>query len=532
MLETPLHSIETPVDAASRIALLESENERLRVRDAERSAELEARERRIRLLEEALRVLKADRYGASREKLSVAPGQGGLFNEAEATIELTEAVGAEIELTATPLREDKKRSAMKPGRKAIASHLPRIPIVYELPESERHCACGSTLIEIGTEVSEQLDYLPAKVQVLQHVRKKYACPGCEQCLKTAALPAQILPKTNASPGMAAHVVTSKFVDALPFYRQEVIFERHGVSLPRSTQAAWIIALAERVQPLINLMDERLRESGYIRMDETPVQVLKSEKAATSEHYMWIRVAGPARQRIILFDYDASRGAEVAARLLEGASGYLQSDAYGAYDPVAKQYGLTHCGCMAHARRRFFEAIKALPKAEQKAATAAHEAVRRIDVLYDIEREAKGLSDAERTALRQQKAVPQLKALHEWASALVEQTLPSGKLGEALNYLLKQWPKLIRYVEDARLAIDTNLAENAIRPFALGRRNWLFADTVKGAKASASLYSLVQTARANELEPYAYLRRLFAELPAAQSVADFEALLPWNITLTN
>jgi transposase len=183
-------------------------------------------------------------------------------------------VGAEVELKATPQREDKARSVLKAGRKAIASHLRRVPILYELPESERQCAC----------------------------------PGCEQCVKSAPLPPQILPKTNASPGMAAHVVTSKFVDALPFYRQEVIFERHGVRLPRSTQAAWIIALAERVQPLINLMDERLRESGYLRMDETPVQVLKSDKAATAEHYMWIRVAGPARARIILFDYDASRGA--------------------------------------------------------------------------------------------------------------------------------------------------------------------------------------------------------------------------------
>ena len=520
MLETPASLRETTVDVATRIALLESENEQLR-------ADVEGRERRIRLLEEALRVLKADHYGASREKLGVAPGQGGLFNEAEATLEITDAVGAEVELKATPQREDKVRSALKAGRKAIASHLPRVPIVYELPESERQCACGSTLIEIGTEVSEQLDYVPAKVQVLQHVRKKYACPGCEQCVKSAPLPPQILPKTNASPGMAAHVVTSKFVDALPFYRQEVIFERHGVRLPRSTQAAWIIALAERVQPLINLMDERLRESGYIRMDETPVQVLKSEKAATAEHYMWIRVAGPARQRIILFDYDPGRGAEVAARLLEGASGYLQTDAHGAYDPVAKQYRLTHCGCFAHARRRFFEAIKALPKAEQKSSTAAHEGVGHIDALYEIEREAKSLSDAERTALRQHKAIPRLNALHEWASALVAQTLPSGKLGDALSYLLKQWPKLIRYVEDGRLAIDTNLAENAIRPFALGRRNWLFSDTVNGAKASASLYSLVQTARANELEPYAYLRRLFAELPAARSVADFEALLPFS-----
>ncbi|MGO9595970.1 MAG: IS66 family transposase [Steroidobacteraceae bacterium] len=522
MLETEARLHDTAVDAAARIALLESENERLR-------ADMGRREQRIRLLEEALRVLKADRFGASREKLSVAPGQSALFNEAEAVIELTEAVGTELELKATPQRENKKRSSNKPGRKAIAAHLPRVQIFHELPESERHCACGGTLVEIGSEVSEQLDYLPAKVQVLQHVRKKYACPGCEQCLKTAALPPQILPKTNAAPGLLAHVATAKYVDALPLYRQEAIFERHGVNLPRATQAAWIIGLAERVQPLINLMDERLRESGYIRMDETPVQVLKSALAPTTKHYMWVQVAGPPRQRIILFDYDASRGAEVAARLLEGVSGYLQSDGHWAYDEVSERYGLTHCGCIAHARRRFFEAIKALPKAEQKADTAAHEGVRRIDVLYAIEREAKGLTDGERTALRQQKAVPLLNALYEWASALVAQTLPSGKLGDALSYLIKQWPKLIRYVDDGRLAIDTNLAENAIRPFALGRRNWLFADTVKGAKASASLYSLVQTARANELEPYAYLRRLFEQLPAAQSVADFEALLPWNNT---
>jgi len=201
-------------------------------------------------------------------------------------------------------------------------------------------------------VSEQLDYVPPKIQVLQHVRKKYACPGCEQCLKTAALPAQILPRTNAAPGLLAHLVTSKYVDALPLYRQEAIFARYGVALPRATQAAWIIALAERVQPLINLMDERLRGSGYIRIDETPVQVINSEKAASSEHWMWVRVAGLPRQRIILFDYDASRSGEVAARLLEGAHGVIQSDGYSAYDQVAKHYGLVHCGCIAHARRKF------------------------------------------------------------------------------------------------------------------------------------------------------------------------------------
>jgi len=532
MLESTSGVTDQAANATTRVALLEAENEQLRVRDAERGAELAARERRIRILEEALRVLKADRFGASREKLNVAPGQDGLFNEAETMVELASALGTEVALQATPQREDKKPSATKPGRKAIASHLPRILVPHELAESERVCACGDTLVEIGEETSEQLDYVRPKIQVLQHVRKKYACPGCQQCVKTAPVPAQILPRSNASPGLLAHIVTSKYVDALPLYRQETIFERHGVHLPRATQAAWIIALAERVQPLINLMDERLRESGYIRMDETPVQVLKSEKAATAEHYMWVRVSGPPRQRIILFDYDASRGGDVAARLLSDAKGYLQTDGYGAYDRVAKQYELTHCGCMAHLRRRFFEAIKALPKAEQKSSTAAHEGVRRIDALYAIEREAKSLNDAERTALREQKAVPQLTALHHWASALAQETLPSGKLGDALDYLLTQWPKLIRYVQHGQVAIDTNVAENAIRPFALGRRNWLFADTVKGAKASASLYSLVQTARANELEPYAYLCRLFDHLPAAQCVADFEALLPWNITPAN
>ena len=223
----------------------------------------------------------------------------------------------------------------------------------------------------------------------------------------------------------------------------------------------------------------------------------------------------------------SRSSEVAARLLEGAHGVIQSDGYSAYDQVAKQYGLMHCGCIAHARRKFFEAIKALPKKEQKSATAAHEAVRRIDELYKIEREASTLSDAERAAVRQEKALPLLESLRAWAADLELQTLPSGKLGKALAYLLKQWPKLIRYAEDGQVAIDTNLAENAIRPFALGRRNWLFADTVSGAKASAHLYSLVQTARANELEPYAYLRRLFTELPAAQTLEQIEALLPFK-----
>jgi transposase len=518
MLESPSVGADAAVTADDRAALL--------VENSELRARVEAREQRIRLLEEALRVLKANTYGPSRERLSVAAGQVELFNEIEATLDITEAVGIEPELKATPLR-DEKHAAGKPGRTELAAHLPRVEIRHELTPAERQCGCGGLLAEIGAEVSEQIDYVPAKVQVQRHVRVKYACPGCEQCIKTAALPEHILPKTNASPGLLAQLVTAKYVDSLPLYRQEAVFERYGVRLPRATQAAWMIGLNLPLQPLLNLMDERLRSSGYVRIDETRVQVLNSDKAPSALHWMWVRVAGPKHQRIILFDYDPSRGGEVADALIEGCSGYLQSDGYQAYEGVSERAGLIHVGCFAHARRRFFEALKALPNAQRKQASAAHEAVRRIDALYLIERQIKDLSDKERTRIRQEEAVPQLASLHAWASKMQHETMPSGKLGEALGYLITQWPKLDRYVEDPRLAIDTNLAENAIRPFALGRRNWLFADTVKGAKASAALYSIVSTARANGLEPFAYLRHLFAQLPKARTVEDFEALLPWN-----
>ncbi len=521
MLESPPAGTEPEVSLGVRAALLEAECIDLRAR-------IEAREQRIHLLEEALRVLKANTYGPSRERLSVAAGQVELFNEIEATLDITEAVGIEPELKATPMREE-KISAAKPGRAKLASHLPRVEIRHELNLAERQCECGAVLAEIGADISEQLDYVPAKVQVLRHVRVKYACPGCEQCVKSAALPEHILPKTNASPGLLAQLVTSKYVDSLPLYRQEAMFKRLGVRLPRATQAAWMIGLTVVLQPLLNLMDERLRSSGYVRIDETRVQVLNSDKAPSALHWMWVRVAGPKHQRIILFDYDPSRGGEVADALIEGCSGYLQSDGYQAYEGASERAGLVHVGCFAHSRRRFFEALKALPNAQRKQASTAHEAVRRIDALYLIERQIKDLSDEDRTRIRSEEAVPQLASLHAWASKMQHETMPSGKLGEALGYLITQWPKLVRYVEDPRLAIDTNLAENAIRPFALGRRNWLFADTVKGAKASAALYSIVSTARANGLEPYAYLRRLFAELPKAKSVEDFEAMLPFNTT---
>lgn len=488
-------------------------------------AKIKERERYIRLLEEALRLMRAEKYGASRERLGEAPGQRGLFNEAEAAMDVLDAVGFEPPLDATPLRED-KAPAKSPGRKALPAHLPRVEVRHELSALERMCGCGSALTEIGAETSEQLDYIPAKIQVIRHVRPKYACSHCHIGVKIAPVPAQFLPRSNISARMAAHLITSKFVDGLPFYRLETVLARHDIAMPRGTQAAVAIRGHEAIVPLINLMDERLRASGYIRIDETPLQVLKSG-AESQQQRIWVRVAGPPGQRLILFDHDPSRSAQVAIRLLDGAHGYVQSDGYAAYDAAAASLQLTHVGCFAHARRHAFEAIQALPKSEQNKNTAAHEIVRRIDALYSIEREIKHLNDDERRHARQTRSVPLLDSLHAFAHSLQNETLLSGKLGEAVAYLERQWPKLIRYVEDGCLAMDTNLVENSIRPFALGRKAWMFSDTTTGAKASAAWYSLTQTAKANGLEPFAYLCQLFERLPHAKTVEDFEALLPFS-----
>jgi transposase len=329
---------------------------------------LKERERYIRLLEEALRLMRAEKYGASREKLAEAPGQRGLFNEAEAAMAVLEAVGFQPPLDATPLRDD-KAPPKSPGRMALPAHLPRIEVRHELPADERVCGCGSELTHIGEETSEQLDYVPAKIQVIRHVRPKYACGHCHVGVKIAPVPAKILPRSNVSSRLLAHLITSKFVDGLPFYRTQTVLARHGIALPRGTQAAAVINAHAPIVPLMNLMDERLRASGYIRIDETSMQVLHSDDASKSptgdtnstHHQMWIRVAGPPGQRLILFDHDPSRSAQVAMRLLDGACGYVQSDGYAAYDAAVATLPLTHVGCFAHARRRFFDAIKALPK---------------------------------------------------------------------------------------------------------------------------------------------------------------------------
>jgi transposase len=282
-----------------------------------------------------------------------------------------------------------------------------------------------------------------------------------------------------------------------------------------------------IQPLINLLRDRLLAYDILHMDETTVQVLKEPgKTAQSKSYLWVQRGGPPDQPIILYDYDPSRSQSVPMRLLDGFTGYLHTDGYAGYNAAVVANGLTHVGCMAHARRKFSEAVKAQGK--KKKHGKAHQGLALIQKLYRVEKQAQTFTPQVRHEHRQQQAQPILEKLRTWLDESLTQVPPTSATGKALHYLHHEWPKLIRYLDDGRLAIDNNGAENAIRPFVVGRKNWLFSASVKGVKASANLYSLIETAKANGLEPYAYLRYLFTELPKAETIEAIEALLPANI----
>jgi transposase len=406
-----------------------------------------------------------------------------------------------------------------------------VDVIHDLPEDQKVCRQDGTPLErIGEEISEQLDFKPAQARVIRNIRPKYACPCCHKGVAIAPMPLQLLPKSLATAALLAHITTAKFVDGIPLYRQESQFDRIHVPLGRATMGGWMIELGTvQVVPVVNLLKEYMLEAPLIHMDETPLQVLRSDKAPTADHWMWVRAAGPPGKRIILFDYDPSRGGAVPKRLLEGYQGILLTDGYERYDDVAEVLKLVHAGCLAHARRRFDAARKA---SEGAAGGHARIALDFIGELYRIERalwdRERPVSPEHRVRVRGELSAPIIEKFHTWLEALTPKVLPESLLGKALRYTLGQWPKLIVFLTHGEVPLDNNRCENAIRPFVLGRKGWLFSDTVKGAQASANLYSLVETAKANGVEPHAYLSLLFTKLPYAKTIEDFEALLPWNL----
>lgn len=465
-------------------------------------------------------------FGVSSEHIS---GQARLFDEAE----VLAAESTDAQDIATIQSEASASSAMaKPEVKArgkrapLPTELPRVDIVHDVPEAERTCPCGTPMVVIGQQVSEQLDIVPMRIRVLRHVRNTYGCPGSIHAPVTAALPPQPLPKSNASPDFLTMLLIVKYIDGLPLARFEYVLDRHGVKVPRQTLARWVIGAAVLLQPLHNLMRDTLFDGPFIHMDETVVQVLKEKgKSPTSNSYMWVQAGGSLGRPVVIYDYDPSRSGAVPTRLLQDYQGYLMTDGYEGYNALARTDGIEHLVCWAHVRRKFVEATRVQAKGKKG---RADEAVALIGRLYGIERDCKDASDEKRFLARQQLSLPILSELREWLNKTRPAVVPNSALGRALSYMHDYWGKLIRYIERGDLPIDNNRVENAIRPFVIGRKAWLFSDTPAGAHASAVIYSLLQTAKANGHEPYAWLRHVMRNLPAAKTLEEFEALLPWNL----
>ncbi|MGE6531124.1 IS66 family transposase [Pseudomonas sp. NPDC077382] len=446
--------------------------------------------------------------------------QLSLLNEAEALLDVVPEASAEEadEEVVAPTRRRGKR-------KPLPAELPRVEVIHELPEHELRCTCGACNQVIGEETSEQLEIIPMQVRVIRHIRKTYACKACETAPVTADKPAQLIEKSLASPSVLAMLLTTKYADGIPLYRFEKMLSRHGVDIPRQTLARWVIQCGEQLQPLLNLMRDKLFEYPVLHCDETRLQVLHEPgRDPAAQSWMWVQTGGPPDKPVILFDYSTSRAQEVPLRLLDGYRGYLMTDDYAGYNAVAAQDGVERLACWAHARRKSVDAQKVQPKGKTGRADMA---LNLINKLYGIERDLKEVNDSERLAARQQRSQPILEQLNVWLDKTQSQVAGQTALGKAVNYLASNWSRLVRYVEGGQLPIDNNRAENAIRPFVIGRKNWLFSDTPKGATASAQIYSLIETAKANGREPYAWLRYILERLPAASSVESYEALLPWN-----
>lgn len=481
---------------------------------------------RVHQLDESLKKYLNREYGRSAD---VAPQTNSLFNEAE-------QIAAE-----SPIPDDVSDDKVHvPGhirkrgkRKPLPADIEREIINYDLSDADKFCsdpACGCALKPMGFDSCEQLDIVPAKMKVIVHNRQKYACPSCQSCVKLAEMPAQPIKKSIATPGTLAHVAVCKFEDALPLYRQEKIFERLGIDISRATMARWMIACSALVQPLLKRIRLEILDGQVVHMDETPIQVLKEKgRNPWDKSYMWVMARGSPRggPRAVIYEYHISRSQIVVEDLLRGFTGYVQSDEFSGYNLLDRTDGITRLGCWAHVRRQFIDALKTNPRAGS--GTVANEIISKIKSLYDIERDIKELSPDEVVAARRLRSLPILEDLKKREEEYSPKIPPKSATGKALTYMRNAWDHLITFVDCGYADIDNNYVERAIRPFTTGRKNWMFADTPAGAHASAALYSLVETAKANKIDPYKYLRTIFTELPKIPEGGSLDHLLPWNLT---
>jgi transposase len=475
-------------------------------------AELKFNQTKIEALNFEIARLKRWRFGTSSESLD-GTAQAVLFDAILADTAIEDRA-AQDEVKPPPAAPAAKRQSV---RQALPASLPRVEQHHELQAT--HCECGQALKRIGEEVSEQLDCVPAQFFVLRHIRGKYACACC-RTIQAAPMPAQMIDKGIPAPGLLAQVVVAKHDDHLPLYRQTEIYARSGVHIPRSSMAQWVGICGVRLAPLAQALREFILGHDVVHADETPVKLLAPGKGKTSRAYVWVyRTTNFVAQRAVYYDFSTGRGGENARRVLQGFGGTLVSDDFSGYHALQFQ-GVTAALCMAHARRKLFEAH------QFNGSPIAARAVALIVKLYEVEREARELEPAARRLLRQQHAKPVADALHAWLREQRQKLAKADVTAKAIDYALSNWRGLTHYLDDGHVPIDNNAAENAVRPLAVGRKNWLFVGSQQAGERAAVVLSLIESAKLNGHDPWAYLKDVFERLPTLKQ-RDLAQLLPHN-----
>jgi len=540
---------------AEKDAFIATRENQIQERDhllQKRDRAIHERDTRIKLLEEQLRLATIRKFAASSEKL---PFQVNLFDETELEAALRELDEQLDDGAGAPTPQDADAQQRRRSRKrerGFSAALRRERIELLLAEADKDGA----LRTFFTKIKEELSYIPPQLKVLEYWQEKAVFAATDDGFESksdshdaadahangnerivaAPRPVHPLGKCFAHPSLLAYLITAKYADGLPLYRLEGILKREGHGVSRSVMAHWIIRLEDVLRPLINLMREEQNAYRYLQADETRIQVLKEDgKTAQSQKWMWVTRGGPPDRPSVLFAYDPSRAGEVAGRLLDGFTGTLQIDGYSGYAAVCAQQGIRRIGCWDHARRKFVEASRAGPTGKSKGKSKgkvakADVALGHIRELYAIERKIADRSPEEKYRARQALSVPKLDAFKAWLTKNQSRVLTGSLTRKAIDYAINQWEFLTGYCDDGHLHISNALAENAIRPFAVGRKAWLFADTSRGAHASATMYSLIETAKANDLEPRTYLLHVLERIGAADTLEQLEALLPWNADL--
>ena len=484
-------------------------------------------------LKEQITYLRKYIFGRKTEKTAaVFDGQLSLFNEAE---QETRKNVAEVQTV-----KEHTRKKYPGQKKELLENLPHEKKVFTLEENERICKrCGDKLVPMGEEfIRSELEYIPAKIKVIDLYRQTFECRNCRKnehfSIEKPDIPPAVLAHSMATPSAIAHTMIQKYAYAVPLYRQEKQWQQLGIKISRATLANWIIlAAGQWLAPVVKKLHEYLLEETVIHADETPVQVLNEQgRKNTAKSYMWLYSSGkyePAHN-IRIFEYQPGRKGDYAREFLNGFKKYLHTDAYAGYEKVE---GTIHCLCWSHVRRYFVEAVP--PDIDDISCTIAKEGITQINKFFKIEKKLAGFAHEKRKEERLLQEKPLLRAFWSWIETNRNKVLPKSKIGRAINYAYLNQNNLQTYLEDGRCDISNNLAENSIRPFTVGRKNWLFSGSPKGARASAAVYSIIETCKANKIDAYKYLIYLFEYLPTLPLIRDPELIdgyLPWSADIQN